>query len=136
MKTKMIVILCGVILIVAFLVLNHLGIISWQKLAIVFAAVVAPLRHLTSWLKSPNDKIKEIKESHVQVRKQEEVYRNTAESELAKNKEKLDDLNQQITTVNVQKETLETDRLKAHEILQNLSDDELLAAVKKTLGKQ
>lgn len=136
MKTKMIVILCGVILIAVFLVLNYMGIISWQKLTIVFAAAVAPLRHLTSWLKGPNDKIKEIQESHVQVRKSEEVFRKGAESDLAKNKQKLDDLNQQITTVNVQKETLETDRLKEREILQNLSDDELLAAVKKTLGKK
>ncbi len=136
MKTKMIVILCGVILIAVFLVLNHLGIISWQKLTIVFAAVLAPLRHLTSWLKSPTDKIQEIEESHIKVRKTEDEYRRTSQEEIVQNKKKLDSVNQQITEVNVQKEALETDRLKAHEILQNVSDEELLAAVKKTLAKQ
>ena len=136
MKTKMIVILCGVILIVAIVILNHFGIITWQKMTIVFAAVLAPLRHLTSWLKSPADKIKEIEESHADMRKQEGSFRKSSENELAKNKEKLDDLNQQITTVNVQKETLDTGRLKANEILKNLSDEELLAAVKKTLAQQ
>ena len=135
MKTRMIVIVCGLILIVGLLILNFTGILPWQKIAIIFAAIVAPLRHLTSWLKGSGEKITEIETAHAQLRGKETEYRKEAETELADNKAKLDDLNKQVAEVNVKKETLEADRLKAHEILKNVSDEELLKAVKKTLGQ-
>jgi len=136
MKTRMIVILCGVALIAIVLILNFTGILTWQKMAIVFAAAVAPLKHLSSWLKGSTEKIDEVRVAHNKLRKAEDSYRKGAESELAKDKVKLENINQELTEVNAQKDSLEVLRADAHKILQNVSDEELLKAVKKTLGKQ
>ena len=136
MKTRMIVIVCGLVLITGLLILNFTGILPWQKIAIIFAAVVAPLRHLSAWLKGSGEKITEIQVAHAEVRKAESVFVKTNEAEIAKDKVKLDTINQEIKEVNSQKDSLEAQRLDAHEILKNLSDEELLKAMRKTLGQQ
>ena len=132
----MFVIVCGLILIVGLLLLNFTGILPWQKILIIFAAIVAPLRHLGTWLKGSGEKIEEVEAAHATVRKTEAAFRNTNETQLAQDKAKIETINTQITDINKQKETVELERLEAHKILQNVSDEELLKAVKKTLGQQ
>ena len=136
MKTRMIVIVCGLILVVGLLILNFTGILPWQKIAIIFAAVVAPLRHLGAWLKGSGEKITEIETAHAQLRGKETDFRKSGEDELAKNNAKMKEVNVQIADVKKEQEVLEAQRIKAHEILQNVSDEELLKALKKTLGQQ
>ncbi len=136
MKTRMIIIVSGLILIAGLLVLNYTGILPWQKILIIFAAIVAPLRHLSSWLKGSGEKIAEVEAAHKTVRRAEAAFRNTNEAQLAHDRAKIETINTQITDINKQKETLDAERLEAHKILQNVSDEELLKAVKKTLGQQ
>ena len=132
----MIIIACALALIIGLLILNFTGILPWQKIAIIFAAIVAPLRHLSTWLKGSTEKINEVQVAHAKVRKMEETFRKDNEAEIAQDKVKLETINQEIKVVNSQKDLLEEQRLDAHEILKNLSDEELLKAVKKTLGQQ
>lgn len=136
MKTRMIIIVGALALIVGLLILNFTGILPWQKIAIIFAAIVAPLRHLATWLKGSTEKINEVQVAHAKARKMEDTFRKDNEAEIARDKVKLETINTEIKAVNSQKDSLEVQRLEANEILKNLSDEELLKAMRKTLGQK
>ena len=110
MKTKWIVIIILIVILGVLFYLNEKGIIHWQALTILAAALMGPFKFISSLFKSDQKKIDEIAAKHIADRATEKKYQETIESNLKKHDENIDALTKNNQVLEEKIKTLEVQR--------------------------
>lgn len=124
------------ILVVGFIFLqNSKYQITWQKLTIIGAALIAPFRYIFSLFSSDKEKITEIHEHHDLVREQEEQYRLQIEQKIQEKEKRVEILNQQVDIINSKIKNLEVQNDKIVDMVKNMSLEEKSNKIDELFGK-
>ncbi len=84
---KWVIAILIILVIVAVVALNESGIISWQPLSMLIAAIAAPFRFVMSIF---GDKESEIRERHAKIRQTEEEFQTGLQSRIQERERKIE----------------------------------------------
>jgi len=107
------------------------GVIHWQPLTILVAALLAPFKFIGGLF---GDREKEIREAHRKVREREAAFQADLEGEIARREARVKTLRDQVDGLEARVQTLESRRAALTAEIEGLSDDDLLARGRRALG--
>ncbi len=112
--------------------LDESGLITWQPLAMIVAALAAPFRLVWNLI---NDSEEKIREKHERLRQREKQYQDTLEDKIDQREKKIGELDRQLEDLQRQLEKLERKRGEVEKIVERMNEDELKRAVWKYAGR-
>ena len=118
-------------IVAALFFLVERGVIRWQPLTILVAALLAPFKFLGDLF---GGREKEIREAHHRTREREAAFQAELEAEIARREARVAALRDQIDGLETRVQTLETRRAALAGEIEGLSDDDLLARGRRALG--
>lgn len=119
------------LLIVAVFVLVEAGIIDWQPLTILAAAVAAPFKLI--WSKFQKEE-ETIKEQHAAVRARESAYQEELETKIQAHEQKIESLEQTIRQLDTQLASLDQKKSDVKNQVNAMSDEELASEGRDLFG--
>lgn len=123
-----------IIVIAAFVVAGYLvynGIITWQPLTMLFAAIAAPFRFLYGLFGSKEE---EIRERHRQVREAESVFQENLAAKIQEREDKITMLNRQVELIDGKLELLRQKRKLVDQEVESMSLSELQSEGQRLFG--
>ena len=124
----------GFLIIIALLGIVYLdkkGLLSWQTMSIVFAAIAAPFKFLMGIF---TDKAEEIKKKHGEVRQREVVYQSDIESKIQDREQRVVNLKKELDVLDSRIDVLKKQRALIDSEVEKMSLDELQKAGRKYFG--
>ncbi len=112
--------------------LDESGLITWQPLAMIVAALAAPFRLVWNMINNSEEKIRE---KHERIRQREKQYQDTLESKIGRRERRIEELDRQLNDLERQVERLEQKRSEVEKIVERMNEDELKRAVWKYAGR-
>ncbi len=112
--------------------LDESGLITWQPLAMIVAALAAPFRLIWNLI---NDSEEKIRKKHEQYRQRERQYQEMLENKIGRREKRITELDQQLDDLQRQMEKLERKRSEVQKIVERMNEDELKRAVWKYAGR-
>lgn len=119
----------GTVLVVFVLV--ERGVIRWQPLTILVAAILGPLKFLSGLFGSKED---EIRERHREVRAREAVFQAQQEQEVQVHEERIDGLQGEVERIDEDLDRLARRRAELAGEIAGASDEELLERGRRAFG--
>ncbi len=112
--------------------LDESGLITWQPLAMIVAALAAPFRLVWNMINNSEEKIRK---KHQQLRQRERAYQDDLESKIGMREKKIVKLDKQLERLEEQLEELERKRDRVAGVVERMNEDELKRAVWKYAGR-
>ncbi|HED11508.1 MAG TPA: hypothetical protein ENJ10_12525 [Caldithrix abyssi] len=112
--------------------LDESGLITWQPLAMIVAALAAPFRLVWNMINNSEEKIRE---KHERIRQREKQYQDTLESKIGRRERRIEELDRQLNDLERQVERLEQKRSEVERVVERMNEDELKRAVWKYAGR-
>jgi septal ring factor EnvC (AmiA/AmiB activator) len=110
------------IIIIAVVALDQSGIISWQPLSMLIAAVAAPFRLIFSIF---SDKESEIRDKHAKIRQVEAEYQTGLESRIQQRQQRIETLEKEYESLDTRLAALKEKRTQIDAEVDAMSDEEL-----------
>jgi TolA-binding protein len=129
------VFLIGILIVAGLVVLQKLGIINWQLITILTAALAAPFKLISSFFSSDKSKLQAITDQHQAVRDEEHKYQQELEARVKAREGEVDTLNKDIETLNNKMKTLEDKNNNIEQLIRNMSDEEKKQKFKDMFGE-
>ncbi len=121
-----------ILLMVLAFYLDESGLITWQPLAMIVAALAAPFRLVWNMINNSEEKIRE---KHERIRQREKQYQDTLESKIGRRERRIEELDRQLNDLERQVERLEQKRSEVERVVERMNEDELKRAVWKYAGR-
>jgi uncharacterized protein YlxW (UPF0749 family) len=131
MKKWLLILLVG-LAIIAVVYLDTKGIIRWQPLSILVAALAAPFRFL--WGLFGNAEAR-IRKQHAEVREREAAYQEDLETRIQTREQRINELNREVEMLDAKLELLKTKRALVDAEVESMSLQQLRSAGQKYFGK-
>ena len=126
-------IMIGFFLLVAIagiVVLNKMGIISWQKLTIIFSAIAAPFKFIMGLFGSE----KKIREKFEEERRVEHEWQQNLEKRLKEREEREAKVLKEIKEIDVKLKKLEDDQSQIESTIADMSPEEIQKEARRRFG--
>ncbi len=127
---RIIFLIIGLLLIALVVYLNDSGLVTWQPLAIILAAIAAPFKFMMGLFNDKN-----IHAKHQELREKEKKFQQDLDISVREHQKKIKSLDEKLARLENDIDTLDKKRSEVDNLVNNMDADAIRNAVWKYAGK-